>query len=167
MLLPTKTKGHGPGSGQRSYSDVVAGRRVGSSPPPTIVTQQEEEIPNITEFPPLTRNWHSPPPSPDTPPPIQPNNPPPEPLPLRTPRKPRDSSRKQNPAVADGDDGPDFLTINTCPTTHNTTEVVTPAHIQKQQNTTQDVLSQVVIIHPEMPNPQIIQEMGKAPGDDY
>lgn len=132
------------------------------APSPTITTQQEEETPNITDFPPLTRNWHSPPPSPDTPPPIQPNNPPPEPLPLRTPRKPRDSAIEQNPAVANVDDDPDFFTINTCPTAHNTTEAANPAHIQIQQDTTHNILSQVVMIHPEVPNPQLIQETGEG-----
>ncbi|KAK2854406.1 hypothetical protein Q7C36_006275 [Tachysurus vachellii] len=54
------------------------------APLPTAIATLEEEVQNTTEFPALNRNWHSPQPSPITPPPVQPST---EPLPPRTVKK--------------------------------------------------------------------------------
>ncbi|KAK2854407.1 hypothetical protein Q7C36_006276 [Tachysurus vachellii] len=132
------------------------------APLPTAIATLEEEVQNTTEFPALNRNWHSPQPSPITPPPVQPST---EPLPPRTVKKLRGSASKQtlekhNPAVANVDEVPDFFAINTCPITCNTVETPRAAFVQKPQG---DILSQIVMVHPETPNPQLDQGTEESP----
>lgn len=132
------------------------------APSPTAIVTLEEEVQNTTEFPALNRNWHSPQPSPITPPPVQPST---EPLPPRTVKKLRGSASKQtlenhNPAVANVDEVPDFFAINTCPITCNTVETPRAAFVQKPQG---DILSQIVMVHPETPNPQLDQGTEESP----
>ncbi|MGL5757935.1 hypothetical protein [Plesiomonas sp.] len=135
------------------------------APAPRDVNQQEEEMSDDAEFPPLTHNWFSPPPS----------NPatPPQPTPLttatlwapspRSPRAPRrdqvtltkPSVKTQNPAVISEKDVPELSVINTHTGTQEDNRTTTPAQTKKPQQVPEEAWSQVVMVHPEIPNPEL------------
>ncbi|KAK3519653.1 hypothetical protein QTP86_002842, partial [Hemibagrus guttatus] len=137
------------------------------------VTPQVEEATETNVSPPTTRNWHSPPSDPNTPPlPPNPQSPttlppppeprPPTPLPQRTPKQPRESPQTPkpqtpNPVVVDPDDIPDLFTIHTFSTTEVTVETSTPRITRPPKDITQDMTTHVVMVHPEIPNPQLNQ----------
>ncbi|KAK2852175.1 hypothetical protein Q7C36_007376 [Tachysurus vachellii] len=137
------------------------------------VIPQVEEAVEINLSPPPTRNWHSPPSDPNTPPPPPgPQSPitlppppepqPPTPLPQRTPKQSRDSLQTpkphtSNPVVVDPDDIPDLFTIHTCSATEVTVETSTPRVTRPPEGIAQDMTTHVVMVHPGIPNPQLNQ----------
>ncbi|TUD69677.1 hypothetical protein Baya_16539 [Bagarius yarrelli] len=133
---------------------------------------QGEETAEADPTPPI-RDWHS---SPllihNTPPALSPapllpktHTPPPPPmitqplppLPPRTPKRPGESShttrQTPNPAVADPNKVPNFFTIETFANTQEIAE--TPKGTRPPQGIAQDLASQMVMVHPEVPNPQL------------
>ncbi|MGL5801615.1 MAG: hypothetical protein ACRCX7_03420, partial [Cetobacterium sp.] len=145
------------------------------APAPIEVNQQEEQMSDDTEFPPLTHNWFSPPPSNPTTPPqptlltiTTPQVPPP-----RSPRAPRwnqvtitePSIRKQNPAVISEKDIPELSEINTHTGTQEGNWTTKPTRTHKPQKVPGEVWSRVVIVHPEIPNPELNEatEQGSQP----
>ncbi|KAK2814737.1 hypothetical protein Q7C36_023003 [Tachysurus vachellii] len=139
---------------------TALGDQPGEAAPPTVVTSQREQPPSLTEFPPLVRNWCSPPSSPVTPPiSTIPNKltppPPPPPRSPRAPRKKQDSeqkNKKRNPAVAEADDVPDLFGISACPETQVST---TSRSIYKPKPSINEAPLEIVVVHPENPNPHL------------
>ncbi|GAA6073209.1 translation initiation factor IF-2-like [Tachysurus ichikawai] len=137
------------------------------------VNQQEEQMSDDTEFPPLTHNWFSPPPSNPTTPPqptlltaTTPRIPSP-----RSPRAPRrdqvtinePSIRKQNPAVISGKDMPELSEINTHTGTQEVNHTTISTRTHKPQQIPGKVWSQVVIVNPEIPNPELNEATIQGP----
>ncbi|GAA6102483.1 translation initiation factor IF-2-like [Tachysurus ichikawai] len=152
------------------------------APEPVEGAPQVEEAVEINLSPPPTQNWHSPPSDLNTPPP--PSNPqspttlppppepqPPTPLPQRTPKQPRDSLQTPkphtpNPVVVDPDDIPDLFTIHTFSATEVTVETSTPRVTRPPKDIAQDMTTHMVMVHPEVPNPQLNQLAQGSPQTD-
>lgn len=143
------------------------------APAPIEVNQQEAEMFEDAEFPPLTHNWFSPPPSNPTTPP--------QPTLLSTttlrgpsPRSPwapkgnqvtltKPSVRKQNPAVISEKNVPELSEINTHTGTQEGSQTTVPTRTKKPQQVPGRVWSPVVMVHPEIPNHELNEATVQGP----
>ncbi|GAA6067502.1 uncharacterized protein LOC119262653 [Tachysurus ichikawai] len=78
--------------------------------------------------------------------------------PQRTPKQPRDSLQTPkphtpNPVVVDPDDIPDLFTIHTFSATEVTVETSTLGVTRPPKDIAQDMTTHMVMVHPEIPNP--------------
>ncbi|KAK2831882.1 hypothetical protein Q7C36_016968, partial [Tachysurus vachellii] len=124
------------------------------APAPIEVNQQEAEMSEDTEFPPLTHNWFSPPPSNPTTPP-QPTLLTTTTLRVPSPRSPRAPKGDQNV--------PELSEIDTHTGSQEGNRTTVPTRTKKPQQVPERVWSQVVIVHPEIPNPGLNEATVQGP----
>ncbi|KAK2818379.1 hypothetical protein Q7C36_022312 [Tachysurus vachellii] len=143
------------------------------APAPIEVNQQETERFEDAEFPPLTHNWFSPPPSNPTTPP-QPTLLSTTTLRVPSPRSPwapkgnqvtltKPSVRKQNPAVISEKNVPELSEINTHTGTQEGSQTTVPTRTKKPQQVPGRVWSPVVMVHPEIPNHELNEATVQGP----
>ncbi|TRY57974.1 hypothetical protein DNTS_029023, partial [Danionella cerebrum] len=132
-------------------------------PPPgkTDALEIDEGVPHDSEPLPPRRSRHSPPSSTEVATIHRPEPPPSTPLPARTPGKPgrRSEPRTQNPTVVNTDDFPDMLNIGLCPTQRP--EATPQVSIPRPYKNIHKDPPQMVIVHPEIQNPELVQETGQ------